>query len=281
MGEREPGQFSCVGHVANRPVALITGSGRRRLGSLIARGLAADGYRIAVHYHQSEAAARELVQELRELSDPANSGDPTAANALPVAEVFPADLRSRAAVQGLVASVVQVFGRLDALVNTASVWRPIPLEEITEQDLQEQFDVDLKGTFFCSQLAGLHMVSQSSGGAIVNFGDWGWERPYPNHSAYFAVKGAIPGLTRTMARELAQRNPKVRVNCILPGPVLLPPDADPEQRETLLASTLVRQVDRPDAIVNAVRYLVDNDFVTGVCLPVDGGRTIYAAHEDR
>jgi pteridine reductase len=63
--------------------------------------------------------------------------------------------------------------------------------------------------------------------------------------------------------------------------VLLPPDADPEQRETLLASTLVRQVDRPDAIVNAVRYLVDNDFVTGVCLPVDGGRTIYAAHEDR
>jgi pteridine reductase len=265
---------------ADGPVALVTGSGRRRLGSWIARALAADGYRMAIHYHRSAVPAQELAQELQERLGGSAAGR-TAAGPLPTAQVFQADLRSRDAVRSLIESVVQVFGRLDVLVNTASVWKPIALEDITERDLQEQFDVDLKGTFFCSQLAGLQMAAQSTGGAIVNFGDWAWERPYPNHSAYFAIKGAIPSLTRTMARELAERNPKVRVNCILPGPVLLPLEADQAERETLLASTLVRQVDRPDAIVNAVRYLIANDFVTGVCLPVDGGRSIYAAGEDR
>ena len=84
-----------------------------------------------------------------------------------------------------------------------------------------------------------------------------------------------------MARELAERNPKVRVNCIQPGPVLLPPDADASERQTLTESTLVRQVDRPDSIVQAVRYLIGDDFITGVCLPVDGGRSIFAQGEDR
>lgn len=243
-------------------VALVTGSGRRRLGSHIVRGLVADGFQVAVHYHRSVAEAQALIAELE-----AKGGTATA---------FSADLRSRDAIVELVAQVVAKFGRLDVLVNTASVWKASPLEDITEQDLQEQFDVDLKGTFFCCQLAGLQMVRQAEGGSIVNFGDWAWERPYPNHAAYFALKGGIPSLTRSLARELAERHPKVRVNCILPGPVLLPPNAGEVERQQLLASTLVQQVDRPDSIVRAVRYLISDEFVTGVCLPVDGGRTIYA-----
>lgn len=243
-------------------VALVTGSGRRRLGNHIVRGLVSDGFHVAVHYHRSAAEAQALVAELD-----ANGG---------TAAAFSADLRSRDAIVELVGQVVAKYGRLDVLVNTASVWKPIPLEAITEQDLQEQFDVDLKGTFFCCQLAGLQMVRQPEGGSIVNFGDWAWERPYPDHAAYFALKGGIPSLTRSLARELAERNPKVRVNCILPGPVLLPPNADEVERQQLLASTLVHQVDRPDSIVRAVRYLISDEFVTGVCLPVDGGRTIYA-----
>lgn len=243
-------------------VALVTGAGRQRLGSHIVRGLAADGFRVAVHYHRSRTEAESLVAELRAQGV--------------TAQAFAADLRSRDAIQQLVAAVVQQWGRLDVLVNTASVWQPIPLEEVTEQDLQDQFEVDLKATFFCCQLAGLQMVRQATGGAIVNFGDWAWERPYPHHSAYFAVKGAIPTLTRTMARELAERNPRVRVNCVLPGPVLLPPAADEAERQHLVDSTLVRQVDRPDSVVRAVQYLIADSFITGVCLPVDGGRTIYA-----
>lgn len=247
-------------------VALVTGAGRQRLGSHIARGLAADGFKVAVHYHRSAVEAEGLVAELR-----ATGAD---------AQAFQADLRTRESIESLVSSVCHTFGRLDVLVNTASVWKPIRLEDITEQDLQEQFDVDLKATFFCSQLAGLQMVQQVEGGAIVNFGDWAWERPYPNHAAYFAVKGAIPSLTRSLARELAERNPRVRVNCVLPGPVLLPPDTSDIERQQLMDSTLVQQVNRPDSIVRAVRYLIADSFVTGVCLPVDGGRTIYAG-EDR
>lgn len=264
---QEPGTDPASTGTGPCRVALVTGSGRQRLGNHIARGLAADGHRVAVHYNRSSEAALELVAELR-----AAGG---------IAEAFQADIRSVANIERLIAGVVDKWGRLDVLVNTASVWRSIALEAITEQDLQDQFDVDLKGTFFCSQLAGLQMVRQPEGGAIVNFGDWALERPYPQHSAYFAIKGAIPSLTRTLARELAERNPRVRVNCVLPGPVLLPPQTDAEEQAVLLRSTLVRQVDRPDSIVRAVRYLVSDDFITGVCLPVDGGRTIYAAGEDR
>ena len=248
-------------------VALITGSGRRRLGAHIAQGLADSGYNIAVHYNRSRDDAETLVDELRQTGVQARA--------------FPADLRSLGAIRELIAAVMQHFKRLDALINTASVWSPIRLEDITEDDLQTQFEVDLKGTFFCSQVAGLEMVKQPSGGAIVTFGDWALERPYPDHAAYFAVKGAIPTLTRTLARELATRNPKVRVNCVLPGPVMLPPSADAEERDLLVASTLVKQVDRPDSIVRAVKYFLEDDFITGVCLPVDGGRTVYAAGEDR
>ena len=89
-------------------------------------------------------------------------------------------------------------------------------------------------------------------------------------------KGAIPTLTRSLAVELGTRNPKVRVNCILPGPVMLPPDLPEQERLHSMNATLVKREGRPENIAQAVLCLIDNDFVTGACLPVDGGRTIYA-----
>ena len=86
--------------------------------------------------------------------------------------------------------------------------------------------------------------------------------------------GLIPTLTRALAVELAARNPAVRVNCILPGPVMLPPDLPQAERDESIAGTLVKREGTPAHIVQAVLFLIDNDFVTGVCLPVDGGRTI-------
>lgn len=253
--------------MSEAPVALITGSGRDRLGSQIARGLAEDGFRIVVHYHSSSESAEGLVDEL------------TLAGAEAIA--IQADVSSEEEVRQMISRVVKHWGQLSVLVNTASVWEQKTLEKVRAADLQKHFDVDLKGTFLCSQWAGLQMAKQASGGAIVTFSDWAIGRPYPGHAAYFSVKGAIPTLTRALARELAERNPKVRVNCIQPGPVLLPPDADASERQTLTESTLVRQVDRPDSIVQAVRYLIGDDFITGVCLPVDGGRSIFAQGEDR
>lgn len=249
------------------PVALVTGSGRERLGNQIVRGLAEDGYRVAVHYHQSAESARALVEDL-ELSG---------RDAMEVK----ADISSSVEVGNMVQQVLDRFGRLDVLVNTASIWEQKPLENVTAEDLEKHFNVDLKGTFLCSQIAGLQMCRQESGGAIVMFSDWAISRPYPDHAAYFSVKGAIPTMMRCFARELGQRNPRVRVNCIQPGPVLLPESADAQERAALEASTLVRQVDRPDSIVQAVRYLIGDDFITGVCLPVDGGRSVFAAGEDR
>jgi pteridine reductase len=101
-------------------------------------------------------------------------------------------------------------------------------------------------------------------------------RPYLNYAAYFPSKGAIPTLTRTLAVELGTRNPNVRVNCILPGPVMLPPDLPAEERRQAIDATLVKREGSPQNIALAVLHFIDNDFITGACLPVDGGRTVFA-----
>jgi pteridine reductase len=244
------------------PVALITGSGRRRVGNVIAHALAQRGYAIGLHYHMSAESAQATVAQLR-------AGGATCA-------AFQADVGDEAAVDGMFAGVLERFGRLDVLVTTASIWETIPLDQVTAADLRRNFDANTLGTFLCARRAGLIMVGQETGGAIITIGDWAIERPYLDHGAYFVSKGAIPTLTRVLAVELGHRNPKVRVNCIHPGPVMFPPDASDAERQEMIDSTLVRTADCPDSIALAVQFLIDNPFVTGVCLPVDGGRTIYA-----
>jgi pteridine reductase len=101
-------------------------------------------------------------------------------------------------------------------------------------------------------------------------------RPYLGYAAYFPSKGAVTAITRCLAVELAHRNPAVRVNAILPGPVMLPPDLTDEERRGAIRGTLVKREGSPNNIAQAVLSFLDNDFVTGVCLPVDGGRTVYA-----
>jgi pteridine reductase len=129
-------------------------------------------------------------------------------------------------------------------------------------------------TFLCCQLAGAVMVEQPEGGAIVTIGDWATVRPYRNYAAYFAGKGAIPTISRTFAVELAQRNPAVRVNCILPGPVMPPDNLSEHEVKGAVAGTLLKRLGSAENVAHAVLFLVENDYVTGVCLPVDGGRTI-------
>jgi pteridine reductase len=244
-------------------VALVTGSGKKRVGWYIADALAGQGYALALHYHTSAAEANETVEHLR------GRGVQSAA--------FQADLADGAAALRLIHDVLEHFGRLDVLVNCAAVWKAKRLEDVTASDLLQNFGVNVLGTFLCAREAGLAMVRQPEGGCIVNFGDWALARPYPDYAAYFATKGAIPTLTRCLAVELGTRNSKVRVNCILPGPVLFPPDLPPEERRQAIQATLTQREGRPENIAQAVLFLVNNDFVTGVCLPVDGGRSVYAA----
>jgi len=243
-------------------VALVTGSGKRRVGSVVADALAERGYAIGVHYRTSAAEAAETAAALR-------------ARGVEV-EIFSADLTDESAVRGLVNATLARFGRIDVLVNCAAIWQRKRLEEVTAADVRRHFDTNALSTFLCGQQAGLAMAKQPEGGLIVNLGDWAEVRPYLNYSAYFPSKGAITAMTRSLAVELAHRNPRVRVNCILPGPVMLPPDLPEDERRQSINGTLVKREGSPRHIALAVLSFVDNDFITGVCLPVDGGRTVYA-----
>jgi pteridine reductase len=245
-----------------RKVALITGAGKRRVGSYVADALAERGYGLVIHYRSSATEAAESVARYQKRGLEAVA--------------LQADLSDEKSVIGLLKQTLDSYGRLDVLVNCAAAWQAKPLEKITAADVRLHFEINTLGTFLCSLHAGLHMVQQPEGGCIVTLGDWAESRPYLNYAAYFPSKGAIPALTRSLAVELGTRNPKVRVNCIMPGPVLLPPDLPEKERREAIDATLVRREGKPENIAQAVLYLIDNDFVTGDCLHVDGGRTIYA-----
>jgi pteridine reductase len=237
-------------------VALVTG-GAVRIGRAIVRELASRGYRMAVHASTSLDRAQQLVAEL------AAQGYEAAA--------FGAELRDEDATRAMIDRVRRHFGRLDALVNNAAIWWPTPLATAAADDVRRFFEVNVLSTFVCCQHAGVIMADQETGGAIVNVGDWAVARPYRDYSAYFASKGTIPTLTRTFAVELA---PRVRVNAVLPGPVLLPENLSETDRQRAIAGTLLGRVGRAEDVAHAVAFLLENDFTTGVCLPVDGGRTI-------
>ena len=244
----------------NAKVALITGSGKRRVGNAVAEALAARGYSIALHYNRSAEDARESVSLMKKGGTHA--------------EAYQANVSKEDEVDRMFKQVENDFGRLDVLVTAAAIWQSKPLEDITADDVRQHFEINALGTFLCCRRAGLIMVKQPEGGVIVTIGDWAIERPYPNYAAYFPSKGAIPTMTRTFAVELARRNPAVRVNCILPGPVMLPEDLAEHEVKGAIAGTLLKRAGRPENIAHAAVFLVENDYITGVCLPVDGGRTI-------
>jgi pteridine reductase len=240
----------------------VTGSGKRRVGWHVADALAQRGYALALHYRSSAAEATATADVFRQ-------------RGVEVLAVR-ADLTDERAVRELVESTLSQFGRIDVLVNAAAVWQRKRLEDVTAADVRMHFETNALGTFLCCQHAGLVMVQQPEGGCIITIGDWAEVRPYRDYSAYFPSKGAIPTLTRCLAVELGCRNPKVRVNCILPGPVFLPPDLPEAEKQQSINATLVKREGSPVNVAQAVLAFIDNDFVTGSCLPVDGGRTIYA-----
>jgi len=246
-------------------VALVTGSGARRVGNVVAEVLGRAGYQIALHYNRSREPAEDCVQRW------SAEGIRCAA--------FQADLADESAIDEMFDGVAEEFGRLDLLVTSASIWDSKPLEEVAIDDLRRNFDVNTLATFLCARRGGLMMVEQSEGGSIVTIGDWSIARPYRDYAAYFVSKGAIPTLTQTLAVELAERNPRVRVNCLLPGPVMFPEGLSEENKRQLINSTLLKRADEPESVARAVLMLAENEFITGAVLPVDAGRTIYSPQD--
>lgn len=250
--------MACTQH--RDAVALVTGAGKRRVGSFIVRRLADRGYKVAIHYRSSQQEAEALKHEL------VSQGKQ--------AEIFQADMADTASIDQMFERVLGHFGRLDVLVTAAAIWEPTRFETLTPESVMEHFRVNALGAFWCCRRAGLAMVGQPEGGVIITIGDWAIERPYLNYASYFLSKGCIPTMTRVLAIELSHRNPNIRVNAIMPGPVMMPSHLPEEEKVEAIRSTLLQKEGKPEHIVSAVEFLIDNDYVTGVCLPVDGGRTI-------
>lgn len=246
---------------AGDSVALVTGGGAR-IGHWIARDLAEQAYKVAIHYNRSAEDAEQTVQQIQ------RDGGTAAA--------FQADLTDESQIVRLFQKIVDQWQRLDVLVNTASIWSPQKFEQIRAADLLENFRVNTLATFLCAQQAARIMVDQQTGGAIVNFGDAAVDQPPQGYAAYFVSKGAIPAMTRSLAVELAARNPRVRVNCLQPGSIMSPDDANADERERRRKATLVQLADLPQTACHAVRFLIENPFLTGASLTLDGGRNIVA-----
>ncbi|HZP45948.1 MAG TPA: SDR family oxidoreductase [Candidatus Binataceae bacterium] len=237
-------------------VALVTGAGKR-VGRAIALALAARGAALAIHYRSSRSEAESAVQQI------IAAGGRAAA--------FAANLERVADIEQMVAQILERFGRIDVLVNSASVFYRKPLEELTEADWDINLDTNLKAPFFLAKAAGLAMRRQGAG-KIVNIGDWAGIRPYNNYLPYTVSKSGLIGLTRALAKALA---PEVQVNCVALGPVMPPEDYDAEEIERLRRATLTRTLGTPEDVARAVLYLCEGaDFTTGATLMVDGGRLL-------
>ncbi|MCH6566887.1 MAG: SDR family oxidoreductase [Nitrospinae bacterium] len=238
-------------------VALVTGSAKR-IGRAVANALADRGVHQAVHYRTSKTEAEDAVKLFRVLGVEAES--------------FQADLSQVKEVEALASEVLKRFGRLDILVNNASVFFPSPLGEVTDLQWDTLINTNLKGPFFLAQKVGLAMKA-AVGGTIINIGDWSAERPYTGYLPYCISKAGVVAMTKGLAKALA---PEVRVNCINPGPVMLPEDLSEAEKEEIMRKTPLQRTGSPTDIANAVVFLCEGtDFMTGAVITVDGGRAVW------
>ncbi len=236
-------------------VALVTG-GAIRVGKAISLELAAAGADIVVNYNSSAGPAEETVTEIRALGRRAIAQQ--------------ADVSQGDQVQRLIDRAVSELGRLDVLVNSASVWQRTPWAELGEAEWDRQIAVDLKGPFLCARAAAPHLAAHGDG-AIVNIVDLSAFTPFPNFLPHSVAKAGLLNMTYSLAMELA---PAVRVNAIAPGPVLPPPEYTEQQLAASAKRTLLKRWGTPEDVARAVRYLVEAEYVTGAVLPVDGGERL-------
>ena len=239
-------------------VVLITG-GAKRLGASICRRLHGAGASLMLHYRASAGEARLLQAELNH-----QRKDSVA--------LIQADLLDLGKLPSLIDQTVQIFGRLDAVVNNAASFYPTPVGEITPDDWDMLIGANLRAPLFIAQAAAPAL--RKTQGAIVNITDIHAERPLKNYVLYSVAKSGLVGLTRSLARELA---PEVRVNAVAPGPILWPDDDtfDELSRQRIISHTPLKREGTPEDIAKAVHFLLSEaTYVTGETINVDGGRHV-------
>jgi len=238
-------------------VALVTGAARR-VGRALATALARRGARLAIHYNRSRAQAQALARELRESF---------ACEAITVR----AELSDVREVSAMARSVAGRFGAIHVLVNNASVYQKSIFGKTSLKDWDLHLDANLRAPFFLCQAAAPYMIREGQG-KIINIADWAALRPYADYIPYCVSKAGLLCLNTALAKELA---PKIQVNAIMPGPVLLPEGSTARLRRAIERATLLRRLGTPEDIAQAALFLIESgDFITGAAIPVDGGRLI-------
>ena len=239
-------------------VALITGG--KRIGLVVAGEIAARGVDVGLSYARSRAEAEQAAERVRAAGRRA--------------AIVQADLSQPEACEAVVAHIVETLGRLDILINMASVYVERPFDELRAADWDSVLNVDLRATFLCARAAVPHMRRQG-GGRIINFSDWIARSGRPRYRGflpYYVAKAGIIGLTEALALELAEDN--ILVNAVAPGPILAPPGTTDEELRAVEKATPLGRWGGETEIAKAVVAFLDGDFVTGETIRVDGGRHI-------
>jgi pteridine reductase len=235
-------------------VALVTGAGHR-VGRVIAQALGARGMHVVVHYHGAAAGAEHTAQQISMQGG--------------TASVAQADLTVITEAERLIDDVLTHHGELFVLVNSAAIMLRTPIGEVTVEDWDEMFALNVRAPFFLAQRAAPAL--REVGGAIVNIADLAAFETWPAYVPHGMTKAAVVQMTRGLARSLA---PNVRVNAVAPGAVLLPEGWTDEDAERLRSTTPLERIGDPADVAKAVLYLVDAEYVTGEVIRVDGGRHI-------
>jgi NAD(P)-dependent dehydrogenase (short-subunit alcohol dehydrogenase family) len=234
---------------------LITGAATR-VGREIALWLARRGANIVFSYYLADEPWQETQAEIE------NFGVGCLA--------VQTEVRDRKQVNALVQAAFERYGRIDVLINNASVWLKAPFLEIGEADWDLAMDVNLKGPFLCAQAVASLMLKQG-GGVMINITDLSAFQVWPGYAHHASSKAGLVALTKSLAVELA---PTIRVNAIAPGTVLLPPNAPPAKIEWAVENSLLKRVGSPQDVAQLVEFLISNDFATGSVYFVDGGRSL-------
>ncbi len=236
-------------------VVLITGAAVR-VGRAVALYLAERGAHIAFSYYLEDEPWQATLDEIK-----AHGVDAIAVQAA---------VEEDDSVQHMVDVTLEHFGRIDVLLNNASVWLKSPLMELSEREWDRALDVNLKGPFLCSKAVAPIMLKQEQG-LILNITDISAFQVWEGYAHHAASKAGLVSLTKSLAVELA---PHVRVNAIAPGTVLLPPDCPPQKEQWAKEKSLLERTGCPEDVARTVEFLMESDFATGSVYFVDGGRAL-------
>lgn len=234
------------------PLALVTGAAQR-VGRAIALELARHGFAIGLHYHHSQAEADQTGEELSAAGTPVY--------------LLQADLSDPAQIDDLYQRVAGLPHPLRVLVNSSSIMPRGDLREMPVAEWDDVLNLNLRAPWLCARAAA-RLMEAGAGGVVVNITDSGAAKVWTGYSAYIISKSGLEVLTRLLAKSLA---PAVRVNAVAPGLILPAAEFPPEQWQRLVDRLPLRAAGTPEDVARAVVFFVQNPYITGQVLAVDGG----------